>query len=419
MGSCACVLGLRRPAVGLAVLLALLGVGCSSGSASTRHVTLTAGPAAAAFDTPMHVTVSGLPPGGPVTVQAQTRDGQNRPWDAQAEFRATAAGTLNLATAVPVSGSYHVADADGLLWSLQPASTTGTAAQFTPGDTGFSVTVKVLIDGHAEATGTLRREMTRPASVQTVRQDGLASTLFTAPAARPGAPAVVVVGGGDGGEETLLADGLALAGYPALALGYLKEPGLPQCVCNIPLEYFARAVGWLRAQPAARGRPVVLIGDSTGADAVLLTASYDPHLADAIVANSPGYLILGAEGGSATSAAWTFHGQPLTAGALIPVADIRVPVLLSDGGQDLIAHSAPSAARIIQELRQSADHTPYTNLYYPGAGHIAAGFPPDFPYSAITGGTLRGGTEQANALAAEQFWAKMITFLGNPSAPLK
>ena len=408
--------GLRWPVGGLACLLALLGAGCSGGSSSTQPVTLAAGPAAAAFDTPVHVAVGGLPPGGSVTVQAQTHDDLNRLWESQAEFRATAAGTLNLATAVPVSGSYHVADAAGLLWSLHPAYTINPAAQFIPKDTGFSVTVQVLADGHVEAATTLRREMTLPASVQTVHRDGFASTLFAAPTARPGAPAVVVIGGGDGGEETLLADGLALAGYPALALGYFKEPGLPQCLCSIPLEYFARAVGWLRAQPAAKGRPIVLIGDSDGADAVLLTASYEPHLVNAIVANSPGYLVLGADGGPPGSAAWTFHGKPLTTGALIPVADIRVPVLLSGGGQDLIGRSAPAAAQVIQELRHSADQAPYTNLYYPRAGHIAAGFPPDFPYSAIALGIPRGGTEQANALAAEQFWAKMITFLGNPSA---
>jgi hypothetical protein len=56
----------------------------------------------------------------------------NRLWESQAQFRATATGTLNLATAVPASGSYHVADADGLLWSLQPAYTTSAGAQYVP-----------------------------------------------------------------------------------------------------------------------------------------------------------------------------------------------------------------------------------------------------------------------------------------------
>jgi dienelactone hydrolase len=417
MGRLVGMRGLRSPAGGLAVLLALLGAGCSSGPATTRSVELDAGPAAAAFDTSVHITVSGLPPGGGVTVQAQTRDGQGRLWQSQAQFRATAAGTLNLATAVPVSGSYHVADASGLLWSL--ASTTGPAVQFIPSPRGFSVTVRVLVGGHVEATTTLGRELTAPASVQTVRRDGFAGTLFAPPTARPGAPAIVVIGGSEGGEQTLIADALALAGYPALALGYFKEPGLPQCLCGIPLEYFARAVGWLRAQSAARDRPVVLIGDSAGAEAVLLIASYEPHLADAIVANSPSYLVTGAFGGPPGGTAWTFHGKPLTTGALVPVADIRVPVLLSDGGQDLTWPSAPSATQIMQELRRSADRAPYTNLYYPAAGHTAAGGPPEFPIAAVVVGNPRGGTEQANALAAEQFWPSMINFLDNPSAPLK
>jgi hypothetical protein len=73
----------------------------------------------------------------------------------------------------------------------------------------------------------------------------------------------------------------------------------------------------------------------------------------------------------------------------------------------------------VQELRRSADRAPYTNLYYPGAGHTTAGMPPDIPISAIVVGTPRGGSEQANALAAEQFWPEMINFLDSPSAPLK
>jgi dienelactone hydrolase len=109
-----------------------------------------------------------------------------------------------------------------------------------------------------------------------------------------------------------------MSGYPALALAYVDEPGLPQCLCSIPLEYFARAVGWLRAQPAGRGRPVVLYGASRGAEAVLLLASYLPHLADGIVASSPTAVINGAVS-AAGGPAWTFGGQPLPLVGNIPV----------------------------------------------------------------------------------------------------
>ena len=219
---------------------------------------LDAGPAVAAMVAPVHVSVSGLPAAGLFTVQAATADGKGRPWESAAVFRASAAGTLNLATAVPVSGSYHTADAAGLLWSLHPAFTTSPGTAFVTSPVGFTVRLNVLTGGHVRAAATLQRRWLVTASTQTVRQDGFAATLYTSAAVRPGAPAVVVLGGSSRSEDISAGLGLAMSGYPALALGYFKEPGLPQCLCSVPLEYFARAVSWLRAQPAGRGRPVVL-----------------------------------------------------------------------------------------------------------------------------------------------------------------
>jgi dienelactone hydrolase len=403
--------GLRRCISASAAALLLLCAGCCGGSAGALQVRLNAGPADAPFDTPVHITASGLPPGGLVTLAATTRDSAGKPWESAAQFRASAAGTLNLATAVPVSGSYHVADAAGLLWSLRPAFATAPDTQFRLGTTGFTVRLQVLAGGSVQAAATLVRQWsfaTGP-TIQTVARDGFASTLFTPDRIRPGAPAVVVIGGSDGGEETFTAGALALLGYPALALGYFQEPGLPTCLCGIPLEYFARAVRWLRAQPVAQGRPVVLWGASRGAEGALLIAAYEPHLFDAVIADSPSSLINGAFGGA--GAAWTFHGQPLLGGD-IPVGNIRVPLLIGDGGQDAVWDSARSAADIVRELRGSGDRAPYTNLYYPGAGHAYTGAPPYIPYSGYgSRGATHGGSVQANALAVEQFWAKMITFI--------
>ena len=47
---------------------------------------------------------------------------------------------------------------------------------------------------------------------------------------------------------------------------------------------------WAATRPG-RGRPVVLYGASAGAEAVLLLASYLPHLADGVVANSPSAVV--------------------------------------------------------------------------------------------------------------------------------
>jgi BAAT / Acyl-CoA thioester hydrolase C terminal len=139
---------------------------------------------------------------------------------------------------------------------------------------------------------------------------------------------------------------------------------------------------------------------SDGAIAVLPLASYLPHLADAVVASSPEAIVDGAFR--------TFGGKPVAAGMNIPVTSIRIPLLLGDGGQDGLQGSAGAATLIMRELRCSADHAPATNLDYPGAGHAVFGLPPYYPF--FTNPAV-GGTAQANALATEQFWIRMIIFL--------
>jgi dienelactone hydrolase len=392
--------------------LVLAAAGCSSGGTSSNApVRLDAGPAAAATIAPVHVSVSGLPASGLVTVRARTSDGQGRPWQSAAVFRASAAGTLNLASAAPVSGSYHTADAAGLLWSLQPAFSTSTGTAFISSRAGFTVHLTVLTGQHIRATATLQRQLPVTASTQTVSRDGFAATFYTSAAVRSGTPAVVVIGGYPGGKDINVAVGLAMSGYPALALAYYDQPGLTKCQCSTPLEYFTRAISWLRAQPAGRGRPVVLYGASDGTQAAQLLAAYQPHLAAAVVLCSPTDLIQPAQGGSGPG--WTYGGKPLAADTLIPVSKIRVPLLIGDGGLDATWDSAGSATTITSEIERTPGHAPVINLYYPDAGHYYFGMFPYFPL--ITSASL-GGTVQANALATEQFWARMITFLNHVPA---
>jgi dienelactone hydrolase len=396
----------------------VLVTGCSSGhDTAALHVGLDAGPSVAALVTPIHVDVSGLPPGGLVTVRASTTDYQGRPWQSAARFRASPKGTLDLGTAVPVSGSYHVADAGGLLWSLTPAFTRNPDLQFYEANTGFTVTLQVLADGRVQATSTLRRVAVPPTSTQTVHRDGFASTLFAPARPRPGAPAVVVIGGSEGGEPLLEASALASIGYPALALGYFEEPGLPKCLCDIPLEYFARAAAWLRTQPVAHGRPVILQGASRGGEGALLIASYEPHLFDAVIASSPSANVNGqyGNGSSAASSAWTWHGKSLPVGMEIPVSRIRVPLLIGDGGLDAVWNSEEYASIVVSELHAAPHAAPYTNLYYPKAGHAFLGWPPYFPTAGYYAqADAMGGTPAGNAQALEQSWVQMIKFIDNP-----
>jgi len=114
-------------------------------------------------------------------------------------------------------------------------------------------------------------------------------------------------------------------------------------------------------------------------------------------------------------AAWTWEGRPLLTGAEIPVSRIRVPLLLGDGGLDAVWDSAASATVITSELGAAHDQAPYVNLYYPDAGHAFLGTPPYFPYDGLgVRGNALGGSQQADALADEQSWARMIEFINDP-----
>ena len=173
----------RYRAWGLAgAVLVLAAAGCGGGSPGAPPVRLDAGPAAAALVDPVHVSVSGLAPAALVTVQARALDRQGQPWVSAAVFRASATGTLNLATAVPVSGSYHVADAAGLLWSLHPAPGTRAATGFLTSAAGFTVRLQVLTGGRVRAAATLQRRWQVTVSAQTVRQHGFDGLLYTSAA---------------------------------------------------------------------------------------------------------------------------------------------------------------------------------------------------------------------------------------------
>ena len=85
---------------------------------------------------------------------------------------------------------------------------------------------------------------------------------------------------------------------------------------------------------------------------------------------------------------------------------------MGDGGQDAVLLRG-SGRTIMGELRGSPSHAPATNLYYPGAGHYYFGVPPYFPVFTNTEVAGLGGSAQADALATEQFWTRMITFLNH------
>lgn len=314
------------------------------------------------------------------------------------------------------------------------------------GDMRITVRMTYLA-GPASAPAQGTRGVAAPAGVERIdlRQDGLYGELYR-PAAGGGRrlPAILVLGGSEGGLDTIsgMAADFARQGYAALALAYWREPGLPQTLEGVPLEYFDQAVAWLKARPDIDPRGIGAIGWSRGSEAVLLLASRNPDVR-AVVAVAPSGVVwkgLNFANVPASHAAWTVGGQPLpfaTPAALyrpdspmrgmflsamadvdnhpeteIPIERIRGPVLFISGSDDNLWPSRMLADRMMARLKAKGFGHGYAHLDYAGAGHEVFVGAPDGAMARMAGqpSPMLGGTAEADARAWADDWPRVLAF---------
>jgi len=97
--------------------------------------------------------------------------------------------------------------------------------------------------------------------------------------------------------------------------------------------------------------------------------------------------------------------------AVIPVERINGPVLLASGADDAIWPSSMMCERVIERLKQRHFAFSFQHFSYDDAGHLLAGpgrLAPAGPIGAE--GMSIGGTENANAAARDDAWARVCTF---------
>ena len=96
---------------------------------------------------------------------------------------------------------------------------------------------------------------------------------------------IILIGGGDWGDYWGQAFGKA--NYAALSLPYHRREGLPELIEEIPLEYFEKAINWLKEQPAVNPDKIVVMGASRNAELALVIASYFPLSVLGVIAYCP------------------------------------------------------------------------------------------------------------------------------------
>ncbi len=371
-------------------------------ASSERAVTIVVSPAAVVIDQPVEVRVGGLHPGQKVALEASTHNALGARWRSHVVFRANRAGTVDT--------HRHMR----LFWAMEPVRKTALASPFIPSVGPARVAIRALVAGRTVGAGAVVRsgavaDVSRRDT--TLAEEGFVGAYFARPPGPPG-PSILQLGGSQGSYGYFPAALLASHGYPTLSLAYFKEPGLPATLKDIPLEYLAKALRWLAAQPGVDPNRVLIYGVSRGAEAALLVGATYPGLVHGVIASSPGADVDGAYPGPGD--AWTLGGKAVPYGP-IPVWQIAGPVLAFGGGKDLYWASAYYVSEIVERAHEHGRNDIMGRIY-PDAGH-GVGF--GIPNLPAYGRVIKlgnhyigvGGTTGANVRAWAASWPLVLRFV--------
>jgi len=411
----------------LAVLGALLTV-----AVPVRAVEILA-PADTLQDAELDVRIIGLAPAAPYDVRSDFVTPGASIWRSRATFVADRDGTIDLATMTPTAGSWSTPDAQAFLWSMERTRDVPATTSVLENEDRSIVTVTVSRDTLVVAERRIVLLKRAYGVSATEIRDGLVGA-FYAPYGRRALPAVIVLGGSEGGMLRDRAALLASHGFATLALAYFGAPGLPDELDRIPVETVDRAVAWLRAQPPVDRDAIGIMGASKGAELALVAASRNPAI-HAVVAVAPSSVVFASiTGGRVTSSSWTAAGKELAyapcvesdafakshrlvdlyeptlaaapAAAVIPVERIHGPVLLVAGTDDALWPSATMARQIAERMRRMGQRERVVELTIDGAGHHVGNVP-----NRPTRDSVRlGGTPAGLAGAQFRSWRAIVGF---------
>lgn len=244
---------------------------------------------------------------------------------------------------------------------------------------------------------------------QHVASNGLVADLFHDGTGRS-RKVIIMLGGSEGGRmwsrPKRLLEALVGRGYGVLSLAYFKEPGLPESLEEIPLEYFERAFAWLARQPQIVPECYGLIGGSKGAEAALLLASRYEQVKIVITLTPSSVVWAGIPknrfklSGYGRSS-WSYRGQALpflpvefnrsdwwllltlrlrekawqalqdevaVKNASIPVEQSCCPLLLLSGKRDRVWPTTWMCEQIVHRLNQARYGYPYEHVSF-DTGH--------------------------------------------------
>jgi dienelactone hydrolase len=421
-------------------------------AAGAEKASLRAVPESALLGMPVSIQGAGFNPGQEVILRARSEDGNKVRWESSALFLADQEGQVKTAQTAPLSGDYADIDPAGLFWSMKPHDLDKKdwrPYSFKDLDR-ITVTLTAETGGSVRASSRVERLIRSPESKlvrESVRTEGLVATLFY-PAEGGPHPALINLGGSGGGLSEQREGLLSSHGYAVLALAYFGIESLPPECVEIPLEYFEKAIHWLKTHPAVDSKRLAVAGGSKGAELALLLGATYPDF-KAVIGISPSALIW--QGISRKSfeprSSWSKNGKGLpfapfnfvwtdvqklmrkeplalldwynpqklnpekVQAAAIEVERINGPVLLLSGSDDQMWPSAVFSEMMMKRLKEHGH--PYADqaMNFEGSGHTFR-----LPYLPTTANQINrqhivGGNPPADARASLGAWKAILDFL--------
>ena len=263
---------------------------------------------------------------------------------------------------------------------------------------------------------------------------------------------IVLIGGGPWGDYW--GQQFANSGYSGLSLPYTQKEGLPKLPEEINLEYFEKALVWLKKQPEVDPNKIIVMGASRNAELALVLASIFPESISGVVAYAPSAVswsntVLPYNSNELKSS-WKYEGVDIPyvpmnkitgnesnkikmveywkkglqktdfiAQAAIKVEKINGPILLFSGHDDQVWPSSIMADMIEKRLEANSFKYSFQNIKYENAGHLISSNPDD--NTSYRTGTINisgknyeyefGGNDDGDFKAKQDAKMKLMEFL--------
>jgi dienelactone hydrolase len=394
------------------------------------------------MDRPIAIHVRGLEPLQAVTIRASSVDKAGKLWLSALELTANVSGSIDLPERARKDGRGHAASELLTSMTVRGEDTPVSRFEVSWADTVITV-VSLEVDGRDVIGDTLRRTFGPPdITAKELSESGLVGTLFEHSDGKR-RPGILVLGGSEGGNSAAdIAYQLAGNGYTTLSLAYFGAAGVPAQLAEIPLEYFAKALGYLRERSSVRAERIAIFATSKGAEAALLVASHYHGIAG-VIAYAPSSVAWSCICDSASHSSWTFNGRSVPAvppgtdttvqqkppirptvnysyrlgqmvdsNAVIDGRKIRAPVFLIAGGDDGLWPSAAMASSLFSRLSPASLRAGSQLTIYASAGHLISKFLLPAGSTLVARGRIQtGGSPAANAEAGADAWPRVLAFL--------